>query len=66
MRQVPVYKFTCAGYNVTYYGEAKRNFKVRPCEHLAISNLTGLVPGMHEGTQSRNPRDPRWHETHEI
>ena len=30
-----------AGCNVICYGKTKRNFKVRICEHLDISHLTG-------------------------
>ena len=36
-----VYKFQCGGCNATYYGKTKRDFKVRMCEHLGISALTG-------------------------
>ena len=36
-----VYKFQCCGCNATYYGKTKRHFKVRMCEHLGISALTG-------------------------
>ena len=36
-----VYKFPCGGSNATYYGKTKRHFKVRMCEHLGISALTG-------------------------
>ena len=36
-----VYKFQCASCNATYYGKTKRHFKVRMCEHLGISALTG-------------------------
>ena len=36
-----VYKYKCSGCNATYYGKTKRNFKVRICEHLGISHLTG-------------------------
>ena len=28
-------------FNATYYGKTKRHFKVRMCEHLGISALTG-------------------------
>ena len=35
------YKFQCCGCNATYYGKTKRYFKVRICEHLEISALTG-------------------------
>ena len=30
-----------AASNATYYGKTKRHFKVRICEHLNISHLTG-------------------------
>ena len=36
-----VYKFTCGSCNATYSGKTKRHFKVRICEHLGISALTG-------------------------
>ena len=29
-----VYKFKCSGCNTTYYGKAKRHFKVRMCEYF--------------------------------
>ena len=35
------YKYKCGGYNATYYGKTKRHFKVRICEHLGISHITG-------------------------
>ena len=35
-----VCKFQCGGCNATYYGKNKRHFKVRMCEHLAVSALT--------------------------
>ena len=37
----PVYKYKCGGYNATYYGKPKHHSKVRICEHLGISPLTG-------------------------
>ena len=36
-----VYKYKCGGCNATYYGKTKRHFKVRICEHLGISHITG-------------------------
>ena len=36
-----VYKYKCGGCNDTYYGKTKHYFKVRICEHLGISPLTG-------------------------
>lgn len=36
-----VYKYTCSGCNATYIGKTKRHLKVRACEHLGISPLTG-------------------------
>ena len=36
-----VYKYKCGGCNATYYGKTKLHFKVRMCEHLGISHLTG-------------------------
>ena len=41
LRSGIVYKFKCGGYNATYYGKTKRHFKVRMCEHLGVSALTG-------------------------
>ena len=41
MRSGIVYKFQCGGSNATYYGKTKCHFKVRMCEHLGISALTG-------------------------
>ena len=36
-----VYKCKCGCCNATYYGKTKRHFKVRICEHLGISLVTG-------------------------
>ena len=36
-----VYNCKCGGCNATYYGKTKRHLKVRICEHLDISHLTG-------------------------
>ena len=36
-----VYRYKCGGCNATYYGKTKHHFKVRICEHLDISHLTG-------------------------
>ena len=36
-----VYKFKCGGCNATCYGKTKRHFKIRMCEHLGVSALTG-------------------------
>ena len=36
-----VYKCKCGGYNGTYYSKTKQHFKVRMCEHLGVSALTG-------------------------
>ena len=41
LRSGIVYKFKCSGCNATYYGKTKRHFKVRMCEHLGVSALTG-------------------------
>ena len=38
-----VYKFTCGDCNVTYIGKTIRHFKVRMCEHLGISHITGKL-----------------------
>ena len=34
-------KFKCDGCNATYYGKTKHHFKIRMCEHLGVSALTG-------------------------
>ena len=36
-----VYKFKCSGFNATYYGKTEPQFKVRMCENLGVSALTG-------------------------
>ena len=36
-----VYKFKCDACNATYYGKTKLHFKVRMCEQLGVSALTG-------------------------
>ena len=41
LRSGIVYKFQCGHGNATYYGKSKRHFKVRICEHLGISPITG-------------------------
>ena len=41
LRSGIVYKFKCGGCNATYYSKTKRHFKVRMCEHLGVSALTG-------------------------
>ena len=41
LRSGIVYKFQCGSCNATYYGKTKCHFKVRMCEHLKISALTG-------------------------
>ena len=41
LRSGIVYKFKCGGCNATYYGKTKRHFKIRMCEHLGVSALTG-------------------------
>ena len=43
LRSVIVYKFQCGSCNATYYGKTKRYFKVRMCENLGISALTGKI-----------------------
>ena len=35
------YKLKCNISNDDYYGKTKRHFKVRACEHLGITPLTG-------------------------
>ena len=47
LRSGIVYNFTCVGCNANYYGKTIRHFKVRACEHLRISPLTGesVSPG---------------------
>lgn len=41
IRSLVIYQYTCSGCNTTYIGKTKRHFKVRMCEHLGISHLTG-------------------------
>ena len=41
LRSGIVYKFKCSGCNAIYYGKTKRHFKIRMCEHLGVSALTG-------------------------
>ena len=41
LRSGIVYKFQCGSCNATYYGKTKCHFKVRMCEQLGISELTG-------------------------
>ena len=41
LRSGVVYEFKGGGCNATYYGKTKRHFKVRMCEHLGVSALTG-------------------------
>ena len=41
LRSGIVYKFQCGSCNATYYGKTKHHFKVRMCEHLGISALSG-------------------------
>ena len=36
-----VNKFKYGGFNATCYSKTKRYFKVRMCEHLGVSALTG-------------------------
>ena len=43
LRSGIVYKFQCGSCNGTYYGKTKGHFKVRMCEHLGISALTGKI-----------------------
>ena len=35
------YKHKCGGCNATYYGKTKRHDKVRICERLGTSHLSG-------------------------
>ena len=41
LRSGIVYKFQCGSCNATHYGKNKRPFKIRMCELLGISALTG-------------------------
>ena len=41
LRSGIIYKFNCGGYNATYYSTTKRHFKVRMCENLGDSALSG-------------------------
>ena len=36
-----VYKFSCGDCTITYIGKTTRHLKVRMCEHLGISHITG-------------------------
>ena len=36
-----IYNYKCGACNASYYGTTKHHFKVRICEHLDISHLTG-------------------------
>ena len=45
-----VYKCHCAGCNATYYGKTKRHLKVRICEKLGISTLTGKKCNFHDNS----------------
>ena len=36
-----VYKYKCGDCIAAYYGKIKQHFKVRICEYLGISHLTG-------------------------
>ena len=42
-----VYKFSCGGCNITYIGKTSRHLKVRMCEHLGISPITGKPRKFH-------------------
>ena len=42
-----VYKFSCSDCNVTYIGKTTRHLKVRMCEHLGVSHITGKVRKFH-------------------
>ena len=37
------YKFQCSSCNATYYGKAKRHFKVRVSEHMGVSARKGIT-----------------------
>ena len=41
LRSGIVYKLKCGGCNTTYYCKTKHHFKVRMCEHVGVSALTG-------------------------
>jgi len=41
IRSLVLYKYTCGNCNITYIGKTKRHFKVRMCEHLGLSYITG-------------------------
>ena len=41
LRSCLVYRYRCSSCNAAYIGKTKRQFKVRMCEHLGISHLTG-------------------------
>ena len=46
------YKHKCGGCNVTYYGKTKCHLKVRICEHLGISHLTGKKVKIYNNKQT--------------
>ena len=41
LRSCIICNFQCGSCNAAYYGKTKRHFKVRMCEHLGISAITG-------------------------
>ena len=43
-----VYKYKCGGCNATYYGKTTCHIKVRICERLGISHLTGKMVKIHK------------------
>ena len=53
-----VYKYKCGGCNATYYGKTKHHFKVRICEHLGISHLTGKKGKDRRQQANGDPRAP--------
>ena len=42
------YKYKCGGCNATYYGKTTCHIKVRICERLGISHLTGKMVKIHK------------------
>ena len=52
LRSCLVYRYRCSSCNAAYIGKTKRQFKVRACEHLGISHLTGEKRNLKESQMS--------------
>ena len=53
LRSCVVYRYRCSSCNAAYIGKTKRQFKVRICEHLGISHLTGKERSLQESQKNR-------------